>query len=48
MLLVSGALAYVIRDVYQLGSEAQTQKSLEQATEACEMIDCLGLVNLTV
>ena len=35
MLATSGALAYVIRDVYQLGSEAQTQKSLEQTSEAC-------------
>lgn len=35
MLATSGALAYVIRDVYQLGSEAQTQTSLDQAGEAC-------------
>jgi signal transduction histidine kinase len=34
-LIVCGALAYVIRDVYQLGSEAQTQKSLQQAEQAC-------------
>jgi len=35
MLSVSGALAYLIRDVYQLGSEAQAQKSLEQVSQAC-------------
>lgn len=35
MLAISGALAYIIRDVYLLGSEAQTQKSLEQANQAC-------------
>jgi two-component system sensor histidine kinase HydH len=35
MLSVSGALAYLIRDVYQLGSEAQVQKSVEQVSQAC-------------
>lgn len=38
MLLVSGALAYLIRDVYQLGSEAQAQKSLEQVSQACDTL----------
>lgn len=38
MLLVSGALAYLIRDVYQLGSEAQAQKSLEQVSQACDAL----------
>ncbi|HET7062444.1 MAG TPA: HAMP domain-containing sensor histidine kinase [Nitrosospira sp.] len=35
MLVVSGALAYIIRDVYQLGSEAQAEKSVEQTIHAC-------------
>ena len=35
MLVVSGALAYIIREVYQLGSEVQAQKSVEQTAQAC-------------
>jgi two-component system sensor histidine kinase HydH len=35
MLAVSGALAFVIRDVYQLGAEAQTAKTMGFARQAC-------------
>ncbi|MBI2295726.1 MAG: HAMP domain-containing histidine kinase [Betaproteobacteria bacterium] len=35
MLAVCGALAFVIRDVYQLGTEAQTEKTLGLAKQAC-------------
>jgi signal transduction histidine kinase len=35
MLGTSGTLAYLIRDVYQLGSEAQTRKSIDQTGKAC-------------
>ncbi|MBI2509388.1 MAG: hypothetical protein HYV99_05315, partial [Betaproteobacteria bacterium] len=35
MLAVCGALAFVIRDVYQLGAEAQTEKTLGLAKQAC-------------
>ena len=35
MLVVSGALAYIIREVYQLGSEVRAQKSVEQTAQAC-------------
>ncbi|ODT78278.1 MAG: hypothetical protein ABS69_08135 [Nitrosomonadales bacterium SCN 54-20] len=35
MLVVSGALAYIIREVYQLGSEVQAQKSVEQTAQVC-------------
>ncbi|SEM96300.1 hypothetical protein SAMN05216404_1023 [Nitrosospira multiformis] len=35
MLVVSGALAYIIREVYQIGSEVQAQKSVEQTAQAC-------------
>lgn len=34
-LAVCAALAFVIRDVYQLGAEAQTQKTLGLAKQAC-------------
>lgn len=35
MLAVCGALAFVIRDVYQLGAQAQTEKMLGLAKQAC-------------
>jgi two-component system sensor histidine kinase HydH len=35
MLAVSGALALVIRDVYQLGNEAKTERTLGLARQAC-------------
>ncbi|WP_374563768.1 hypothetical protein, partial [Nitrosomonas sp.] len=35
MLVISSTLAYIIYDVYQLGSEAQAQKSTEQVMQAC-------------
>ncbi|HVW63839.1 MAG TPA: HAMP domain-containing sensor histidine kinase [Nitrosospira sp.] len=39
MLATSGTLAYLIRDVYQLGSEAQIQKSAEQTRRACTELE---------
>jgi signal transduction histidine kinase len=39
MLATSGTLAYLIRDVYQLGSEAQVQKSVEQTRRACTELE---------
>ncbi len=38
MLAVCGALAFVIRDVYQLGAEAQTEKTLGLARQACSAL----------
>ena len=38
ILSVSGALAYVIRDVYKLGSEAQSQNSFELVNQACDFL----------
>jgi signal transduction histidine kinase len=35
MLAVSAALAFVIRDVYQLGAKAQTERTLGLASQAC-------------
>jgi len=38
MAAVCGALAFVIRDVYQLGAEAQTDKTLGLAKQACSAL----------
>ncbi len=38
MLAVSVALAFVIRHVYQLGAEAQTEKTVGLAEQACELL----------
>ncbi|MBN9125527.1 MAG: hypothetical protein BGO99_07620 [Nitrosospira sp. 56-18] len=39
MLATSATLAYLIRDVYQLGNEAQVQKSAEQTRRACTELE---------